>query len=409
MRHEKGFTLVELVVVMAISMFVLVAASKVMISMTSQFKQQTRISEKSIESGVGLELFRKDISATGFGVPSGLYSGPNKNGQTDWSLINTTYTELVDSQLPGSTFDAENAPPKMIDAMAPGTQEYGLNGSSYLVIRSAAVGLDPIAGKFFLIKNYKSDVVPSSWVLEYAGGESDPWRNPFINGTDRVIVTSTADPDNLGLVTNPRKPSDPAPFSFHTQSDGIVASFASPVEGEVFIVYGISSKSNKLVAPFNRVDYYVSNMEVPSKCATGTGVLYRRDMRHSDGMLDTPVRVFDCVALMQVVFGFDDDKNGEPEVFDDVTTGRTATGIRKNLKRVDVYILTHEGQFEPGYEYNDTTGTGQIVVGGDDGPVTTFDAPGVVGSNLVNAVPYWKHFRWRVYKISERPVGKGTY
>jgi len=409
MRNNRGFTLIELLVVMAISMFVLVAASKVMISMTTEFKQQTRISGKAIQSGFGLEFIRKDISSAGFGLPSGVFEGTANYSGLNWSMLSDEYTELKPSVMPGSLYDNDLAPPRMIDArypVAPYTNGYALNGSSYLIIRSTAVGTDPVAGKFYVLKNISGvKFVNSVWSLGYEKG-ADPYRDPDINDSDMVIVLTTQDANNLGLVTDPQDVKAGSP-SFDT-SPGTIANFR-PRRDVVSMVYGISSRSTELNAPFNRVDYYVGNTDVPEKCAPNTGVLYRAEMLHSatGATLDTPVKIMDCVAKMRVEFAVDDNNDGVPETTFDTLAAKTAGYIRKNLKRVDVYILTHEGQFDPAFEYLDNTGAiGNIAVGtmGQE-----FDAKNIVGDNLVNEVPYWKHFRWRVYKLSEMPVGRGSF
>jgi len=406
--HNRGFTLVELMVVMAISMFVLVAASKVMISMTSQFKQQSRIAGKSMESGFGLELMRKDISAAGFGLPTGIFNGGNSFNGRDWSVINGTYTELDSTVSPGSSYDSFDKPPKMIDARAPGTVTHGLNNSSYIVIRSAAVGTDPIAGKYYLLKQMNNSPGPtlSKWELGYDAGD-DPYRDPDIESGSGVIVITTVDSKNMGLVTRPQY-QQTGSLSYKTTPGTISTGFGPINEFDTYVVYGLNSRSSNLRAPFNRVDYYVGNTEVPQKCATNTGVLYRAGMNHDTGKLDAPIRVMDCVALMYVVFGFDSNGDGTIDELLDTLYTKTASYIRKFLVKVDVYILTHEGQFEPSYEYRDELGTGKIEVGGD-GFVREFNASGLVYGGLVNNIPFWKHFRWRVYKLSVRPMGRGTY
>jgi len=426
-RHDKGFTLVELLVVMAISMFVLVAASKVMISMTTQFKQQTRISEKSIESGFSLELLRRDISAAGFGLPTGMYVSPSDWSNGDWSVL-SGYTELISTQLPASLFDSVNAPPRMVDArIINGTyvNEYAANGSSYLIIRSAAVGSDPIAGKFFIVRkdSASSTLKKNVWDVGYTGASSDLSLDPTINDNEVVVVVSSKDTDNLGLVTNPAWPVDTgggvyayssAPV-FHTTA-GIFTStyggsFAPTGPGELYIAYGLTSKkdsSNLPVtpkAPFNRVDYYVGKTEVPEKCAPETGVLYRAEMNHADGKLDPPIKVMDCVAQMVVMFQLDANGDGVLEATDSLIAN-SPSFIRNKLKRVDVYLVSHEGQFDPNYEYYDDNSDNLIDIG-DSGGV--FD-PTIAGITLdSNGIPRWKHFRWRVYRVSESPVGRGTF
>ncbi|MEJ2253429.1 MAG: prepilin-type N-terminal cleavage/methylation domain-containing protein [Nitrospirota bacterium] len=53
MRRDRGFTLIELMVVLAITVFVLAATSKVLTGLFGQFKQQTKIAETSVQSACG--------------------------------------------------------------------------------------------------------------------------------------------------------------------------------------------------------------------------------------------------------------------------------------------------------------------------------------------------------------------
>ena len=421
--QESGFTLIELLVVMAISMFVLVAASKVMISMTTQFKQQTRISEKSIEGGVGMEMIRRDISLAGFGLATGTYSGINEFANTDWSFMNSTYKELDAGEKPGSFFQNPNKPPKMIEAHLLTDlaiiDTHGLNGSSYLTVRSPAVGSDPVAGRFVLSKKYVEGKFAntSSWdsgLLDPNQPDPDPDRDPKLTTSDLVVVVSTADKDNLGLVTDL---ANPTKFYANMDNNGRFGNF-DPVEvGDIHVAYGVSNTGTALSAPFNRVDYYVGRTGVPEKCAPETGVLYRAQMLHARkekaalmqgspqlSPPEPPVRVMDCVAMMHVEFGIGNITTSFLDTY-------TAADIRKKLNRVDVFILTHEGQFDPGYEYYDKDNTGEIILNplSDNPDPAVFPAATKVKEHLVNGVPYWKHFRWRVYKLSGRPVGKGTF
>ena len=81
-------------VVMAITVFVLAATSKVLVSLISTFKQQSKIAESSIESVVGLEVVRRDIQSAGFGLASGIAQGVSTFRDPDWSVLND-YTEAV--------------------------------------------------------------------------------------------------------------------------------------------------------------------------------------------------------------------------------------------------------------------------------------------------------------------------
>ena len=68
-RRNAAFTLVELMIAMAIVMLVLYAAINFFIVSVRQYKVQTKITETNVEGILGLELFRQDLESLGFGLP----------------------------------------------------------------------------------------------------------------------------------------------------------------------------------------------------------------------------------------------------------------------------------------------------------------------------------------------------
>ncbi len=68
-RRNSGFTILELMIALAIVMLVLAAATTFFIGTVRQYKIQTKIVETNIEGVLGLELLRQDLESLGFGVP----------------------------------------------------------------------------------------------------------------------------------------------------------------------------------------------------------------------------------------------------------------------------------------------------------------------------------------------------
>ena len=66
-RRNAAFTLVELMIAMAIVMLVLYAAINFFIISVRQYKVQTKITETNVEGILGLELLRKDLENMGSG------------------------------------------------------------------------------------------------------------------------------------------------------------------------------------------------------------------------------------------------------------------------------------------------------------------------------------------------------
>ncbi len=393
-HNNRGFTLIELLIVMAISLFVLLAASQVMISMTNQFKQQSRIALKSMESGFGIDLLKSDIYRAGFGLPTGIFSNTVIFDETNWISLKDSYLELNDGAEPmASKFDdaRENSgiwqAPKMITG---GAQAGGsFNDSDRLVIKGASLGFDPIAGKFNIFRKDGSDYVKNSLSLGYT--TKDVYRSLMLNSTDSVIVITTRDPDNMGLEI-----SNSSSYQALYEFTDVFGPFSA---ADPSIIYGIRSNfdgsaTTTLRAPFNRVDYYISDEDVPGKCAPGMGVLYRAQMNHSDGRLGKEVKIMDCVADMQLKFFLNGVETYDLSIY-------SAKKIRDELGKVEVYILTHDGNFDRNYTYDDPD-VGTIKVANRDFPIAD-----VVGSSvLVYGEPVWKRYRWRVIKVTERPALK---
>ena len=68
-RRNSGFSILELMIALAIVMLVLAAATTFFIGTVRQYKIQTKIVETNIEGVLGLELLRQDLESLGFGLP----------------------------------------------------------------------------------------------------------------------------------------------------------------------------------------------------------------------------------------------------------------------------------------------------------------------------------------------------
>jgi prepilin-type N-terminal cleavage/methylation domain-containing protein len=373
-RREAGFTLIELMVTMLITMFVLAAASQVFTALLTQFKQQSKVAETGIESVVGLEILRKDLESSGYGLP--------------WSLAGATYQEAVNA--PESAFnDATANPPR---ALASGNDTaFTLNSSDYLVIKSIAVARNGVSRKWTTLSSTNSR---RTW---------DPAEDN-LEANDRVIVLTPGLTNTISLVSSGG--------TFFTKYDnptnsgvgGSTYAYRPPDISETRLIYGVDPDDD-LWMPFNRADYYISTAGVPQRCAPNTGVLVKAVLKHADGTLDSELPIMDCVADMQVVYRLDMDDDGSigtnsnadgsavsssegANASDVQATLANAALIRQRLKEVRVYILAHEGQREPGYAHSPTTVyVGDTSIGG--------------GHNLDISADV--NYRWKVYSVVEKP------
>jgi len=383
---KEGFTLVELIITMSIFVIGIMLVSNLFINQLNLSRQQSAIVETNVEGIIGLEILRRDIENAGYGLPW------NVKGVDSWNKL-SNYTEAKSvscSPNPAEFNDAPDNPPRAIlsknNASFSGCGANSVfNGSDYLIIKSINVARNNTVKKWTTLK--KGDIKNN--------------RLSDFDNNERVIVISpgTTDKDRMALVTL----SNGTWFTRYDQT----SSYASDDPNETRIIYGLdpedtSSEPYQRRMPFNRADYYIwrestnpATDEVPDRCAPNTGVLRKAVISQKDGLRQNPLPLLDCVADMQVIFGIDNDGDGdfEPGVAgstdgytDDIST-RDAKWIRERVKEVRVYILAQEGQMDRNYSYpyNEIT-VGEFGLG-----------------RTVSIGPDWKHYRWKVYTLIVKP------
>ena len=404
MKRQAGFTLVELMVTMVIFVLVIAAASQVFSGLLYQYKQQSKIAETNIEGVVGLDILRRDIEHAGHGLP--------------WELSGATYLEVDNAMLvPGWTTQNDehfndgppNNPARGTDpggtANPPGAIRSGDNagerGTDVLVIKAVNVSNDAAAYKWTYVN-------PGNTVKEW-----DIVQERMV-ANDRVIVLTLGGSRSLvwvnpgsGLTFTTRFRADTTPDSLQD------ADFAPADDTITRIVYGVadphsSAVSTPLRMPFNRADYYVRTPgTLPTRCAIGTGILYKAVLNHENGnLVESPI--LDCVADMQVVYRLDTDNDGvidnDSDDLSNPITGveLTAQDIRNQLKEVRVFVLAHEGQRDPQFIFtNFTPGACAtcIRVGESAAQGRDFDL-----SDSVIGITDFLNYRWKVYRVVVQPI-----
>jgi prepilin-type N-terminal cleavage/methylation domain-containing protein len=352
-RRESGFSLLELMIALAIVAFVLAAASTFFIGVVKQYKVQSKITESNIEGIIGLELLRQDLESLGFGLP--------------WDLGTSTYTE------PGPLQGTD--PPRAV-----GSLDGATDNSDYLVIRSARVGIDNAAGK---------------WTTLRAGPQVRIWgsEDDDLATTDHVIVLSPG-----GVNIPSRVLLTPTGGMIFGINGGGLSGYTPFDSIQTNIVYGIDS-GTPLKRPFNRADYYIANNPTypppyvtPRHCATNTGVLVKAVRAHDTDGTRNVLPLLDCVADMQVIYGLDTDADPlTPLVPLDDLLGLTADAIRTQLKEIHVHILAQVGQRDRSYTYPYDN-----VTVGSEGFGRNFD---FTSSSIDN----FRNYRWKVYNIVVKP------
>lgn len=373
----KGFTLVELIVVMAIFMTIIVISSQVFNSILSQSTVQTKSSQSEIQGVIGLEIMRVDLGHAGYGLPWQLgFVAEFDEGQAatgdlapgiDPKQFNDKYNTTADT----------NKVPRAVQAAASTT-----DGRDYLVIKSILAGASDTTKKWAYVQGIGATSTLKPWGTDNLAANE---RVITIDSRTRTLIgTSTATADFSYTITteNMTPPDKEAPSATNFQPER---------DTDVFVVYGVSP-STDLRVPYNRLDYYVKRpagaSAMPARCAPGTGLLYKALMSHTDGTF-TQYPLVECVADMQVIFSLDTngDDGIDMHIAENGLSALTAKEIRAQLKEIRVYIVAHEGGKDTGYSYPSST-----ISVGEYGNGRTLDLSALAGSD-------YKQYRWKTYKL----------
>lgn len=372
LSSRDGFSLIEMIIVMAIFMGIIIISSEAFNKIVSVSSQQTTSSESDVQGVVGLEILRSDLEHAGYGLPWILgFVGDFAEAVSVSLAPGTNAQDFNDANSDTTATGDTNKVPRAIQA---GTST--VDGRDYLVIKSILAGMNDTVKKWSYVEGVGTDSLIKTW-----------GSNDFAtNDTERVV---TLDSRTKRLIA-----SDTSNFFYTVSSPKAPPAGFQPInESDVYIVYGVSGTAN-LKVPYNRVDYYVKRpttaSDMPTRCAPGTGILYKGIMSHSDGdFVEHPL--VECVADLQVVFDLDTNGDGEPDTPLDDLSPYSAKQIREELKAIKIYLVTHEG----GRDRNFTYSSQQLVVGEGNG--RSLDLAALVGSND------YKHYRWKTYKLTVIP------
>ncbi len=382
-KGKRGFSLVELLVVMGLLVIVLAITTGNFITLVRALKGESKIAETEVEKIVGLEILRQDIEHAGYGLPWHVDTG-------NWAgLIN--YTEANPQTVCNTTNNINNyddAPNNAPRAIISGNNVCQ-DGSDYLVIKSTVVRNHEEAQKWTYIWNDGSSNQVNSWATgsdNIANTTRVIAINPKQNLNDRVLVTF--------LQGGAR--------TFFSQFAGVNAAYTLR-PSEVYLLFGIGP-DNTLRMPFNRADYFILKSNVPARCASGTGILEKATLSHIDGSLANFSPLLDCVADFQVIYGVDITIPIADGIVDCYTNDLFVTGItdaqntRDRIKEVRVYVLAHEGQMDRDYRFGNST-----VRVGDSSGLPRCDISGVdnvLGRDFdLTGIPDWQNYRWKVYTL----------
>ncbi len=347
---------------MALTILAIVVAisSDTFRNVLQQAGRELGIMSNQMDNFVGLGMLTYDVEHAGYGLPEGFRATIN-------------YGEATSS--PASSYN--DAPSGVPRPFVLGSNT-GLNNSDYLVIKSLVAATNNACTKWTYI-TFEDKPIPKQWA---SSGKN------LTNG-NRVIVIKPAKDiySSNELIVD-------GDGNFYTtfNATNFSSDFSPQNSGERYMIYGVDS-STDLRMPFNRTDYYIKRpitSSMPSICAPNTGILYKAVVNHADGGLNE-WPILDCVADMQVVFGLDNNEDGVIETYSDDISSLNAAQIRKRIKEVRIYILTHDGGKDNSYTYPEST-----VTVGEFGRGSTFNLSTTIGAG-------WQNYRWKVVNFVVKP------
>lgn len=404
-KMRNGYSLVELIVVIAVFSAVIMIAGSSFNAILTHANKLTRSEESNFEGMAGLEIMRHDLAQAGFGLfyEYDLGVAPPSFTEAVSAPANILNTDVVAGKIPlavsaiNNLVGGSDSPYTMVD------------NSDYLSIRATSVSNERNSQRWTFLQ-YTS--VPKRWVSNADNIDSNSWV---------VLVRRafTASGYANRLVMDPGVSSN-QPEYFATQYPGNVrfsnAAFEPKNPSEILYVYGLGVVGNKPRMPFNRADYFVAaGSNVPRSCADNTGVLYKGLINHADGKINYSSPILDCVADMQVVFGWDLYSGavpGQDGLIDTYSSPLSADGstisvsgsastsevktaltdaqsMRNSLKIVKIFVLAQDGKFDRTYQ------SPTPIRVGDENEVSITRTYNLTG-NMLN-------FRWKVYKLVGRP------
>jgi len=410
LQSEKGFTLVEMVIAMAVFVVVIMMVGTSFSTLLKYSKRYMKSEESNIEGNVGLELLRHDIASAGFGLPASFTNTINyREAANDPGASVGTPLNDSPSKVPRPIAGLNSLGTGLTNTGNDGFTYSLLAGSDYLALKATSLGVQsaPAANQQPAIQKWTYALYSSAATSQ----RPKAWPTGNLQTGDQVIAmirsSSSANGSFQLLNGSGNQFSTTMPAS-----GGLNSPFNPTTNLDTAYIYGLSSAASTVRMPFNRVDYFVaqppptSNL-LPKYCSPNTGILYRGVVHNttdgSGGNLDYEP-VLDCVAAMHVVLGWDTTGSGSVDTWSKVdgTGTNSSTGqlsmqgavadaaqVNQQLKVVKVYLLAQIGKLDPGYT----------------SPVTfnLYSEEGQTTGAVYNLQAKMLNYRWKVYKLILRP------
>ena len=418
MNGQRGVTLVELMVSLAIVLLIVGMATLAYLKLLRSYKTHGALSESYMANLTGFELLRYDIEMAGFGLPASV-TGFNYSEAA--AKANNTPQPPYD---PSALNDSAPLNPPRPFFLGSGAQTLAGNNSAVLSIKSTAAWINPTSGKWSTITN------PAGAPLVAQGS------NTFVAGENIITI------DNTGALLHFNVQFDANGADYYNTS---ASAIASPSNQQVYYIYGIDPGNSGGVPaqasdrmPFNRVDYYLDNSPVtngvatmPSWCAPNTYELYRATISQTDGKL-TRSALIDCVEDFQVAFGVSPSSGNGIVWQNDLGTENIVSGgssgtrmtpaqMQQFLREIRVFILYQEGRGKVS-NTSDFTFSGTLNLGDQDiahalAPATWTTVPNgfaqlsgaALSGSLSSFSPLtagqrYLQYRWKIMEIDAKPM-----
>jgi prepilin-type N-terminal cleavage/methylation domain-containing protein len=402
LRNRKGFTLIEMIIVMVVFIVVIAISGEVFRIVLQQSSKIFRSEESNIEGIVGLEILRHDLQQAGYG----LYTETLSTAYTDEATVApaSTYNETGKTRPPRALVAGNNLTGRSDTTSVSGSTFNILDGSDYLVLKGLTLGRNAASQKWTYLENGLAGVAPKIWG---SGAEN-------LNSSDYVMLmrrTITQTGKTLAIVPD-------ASNNFYRKYDSSTMTAFKQYSSSTneYVIYGLDDSLPQM--PFNRSDYFVArpstSTSIPSLCAPNIGTLYKTVLSQSTGKLSY-LPLLDCVADMQVVLGWDltigntaaagqdgmIDTWSSPDPASCAGSGCSMSPggvsdamadpvlLAAALKVVKVYILAQVGRKDPGYI--------------SPSPITVGDANEQSITRNYSLASDKLNYHWKVYRIVVRP------
>jgi len=339
-QNNKGLTLIELMVTVAVLSIVLAGIYTVYVTTARHSAREYKIAESEMELEIVKNFIERDIAMAGYGLAENY--DYDEDGVQEFTPIAI-----------GATDGGVNAPDTLtlmgtavarLDRATQGWTHVSSTTPTYQTWGDAREDL--VAGDMVMFME------PSTKALLVTSGTTT-WEFPYLGGSPDTIQKGT-------------------------------------------LVYGLETTSGS--NPYYAVEYSLGGTP-PDVCASGTQNLQRAESRNLPLSTSDRTPLLACVLDFQVAFGLDTNEDGSIDFWDDGGTiaslapyTNPAT-LRERLKQVRIYMLVQLGGRNPDA---DVYPSGTVIRVGD----TTL--PQTIGRDITLTTDQ-RRYRWRVVSLNITP------